>query len=517
MRHRHALLAVGTTATLVAAGLAGLTFPASAAATGCSVAYTVQSQWTGGFSGNVAITNLGSALTGWTLTFDFPTSGQQVTQGWSATWSQSGTSVSAASLSWNGSLGTGGSTTIGFNGSWSGSNPVPKSFALNGTTCTGSVTSPTPEPTTTPPPTTPPPTTPPPTTPPPTTPPPTTPPPTGAAPALKVSGNRLVTASGATYRLLGVNRASGEFACVQGKGMWDSGPVDQASVNAMKAWNIRAVRIPLNEDCWLGLSGSPSGATYQQAVKDYVNLLVANGINPILDLHWTHGQYTGNISACADVNATCQKPMPSMQHTPQFWTGVANAFKGNDAVVFDLFNEPYPDAANNWSDMAAAWRCLRDGGTCTGITYEVAGMQDLVDAVRATGASNVLLVAGLTWTNDLSQWLTYKPNDPLGNIVASWHSYNFNACVTASCWDSQIGAVAAQVPVHAGEIGQDTCAHDYIDQVMTWLDSKRIGYTAWTWNPWGCSGGNVLIQDYDGTPTSTYGEGYKAHLLSVTP
>jgi endoglucanase len=102
--------------------------------------------------------------------------------------------------------------------------------------------------------------------------------------------------------------------------------------------------------------------------------------------------------------------------------------------------------------------------------------------------------------------------------VASWHSYNFNACITASCWDSQIGTVAAQVPVHAGEIGQDTCAHNYIDQVMSWLDSKGLGYTAWTWNPWGICGssGNVLIEDYAGTPTQTYGEGYKAHLLAVS-
>ncbi|NES16305.1 MULTISPECIES: cellulase family glycosylhydrolase [Micromonospora] len=503
MRHRHALLAAGTTTTVVAAGLVGLAFPATAATTGCAVTYTVQSQWTGGFTGAISLTNLGSAVTNWTLTFDFPDANQKVTQGWSATWSQTGSRVTAASMSWNGVLGTGGSTSIGFNGSWSGANPVPSSFALNGTTCTGAVTSPTTSPTGSP-----------------TASPtasPTTPPPTGPAPAVRVSGNKLVTASGATYRLLGVNRSSGEFACVQGKGMWDSGPVDQASVDAMKAWNIRAVRIPLNEDCWLGLSGSPSGATYQQAVKDYANLLVANGINPILDLHWTHGQYTGNISACSDVNATCQKPMPSRQYTPQFWTGVATAFKGNNAVLFDLFNEPYPDAANNWSDMTAAWRCLRDGGTCTGISYPVAGMQELVDAVRATGAGNVLLVPGLTWTNDLSQWLTYKPNDPLNNIVASWHSYNFNACVDTACWDSQIGAVAAQVPVHAGEIGQDTCAHDYIDKVTAWLDQHRLGYTAWTWNPWGCSGGNVLIQDYNGTPTSTYGEGFKAHLLSVTP
>jgi hypothetical protein len=137
-------------------------------------------------------------------------------------------------------------------------------------------------------------------------------------------------------------------------------------------------------------------------------------------------------------------------------------------------------------------------------------MQDLVDAVRATGASNVLLIPGLTWTNDLTQWLAYKPADPKSNIVASWHSYNFNACVTTACWDSQIGSVAAQVPVQAGEIGQNTCAHDYIDQLMAWADLNGVGYTAWTWSPWGCTAGNVLIQDYTGTPTETYGSGFKA-------
>lgn len=339
----------------------------------------------------------------------------------------------------------------------------------------------------------------------------------GSAPALRVSGNRLVTSAGATYRLLGVNRASAEFACVQGKGMWDSPSPDQASVDAMKAWNIHTVRIPLNEDCWLGTFGTPSGATYQQEVKNYATLLVANGITPIVEMHWNHGVYTGTASACADATATCQKPMPDAQYAPTFWTQVANMFKGNNAVLFDLFNEPYPDAANNWSDMTAAWTCLRDGGTCTGIGYPVAGMQSLVNAVRATGATNVIMIPGLTWTNDLSQWLTYKPTDPAGNLMASWHTYNFNGCVTTACWDSQIGTVAAQVPVVAGEIGQNTCAHDYIDQVMAWADAHGVGYLAWTWNPWGCSQGNVLIADYAGTPTTGFGEGFKAHLLTQNP
>ncbi|MBN6547407.1 glycoside hydrolase family 5 protein, partial [Actinacidiphila bryophytorum] len=313
---------------------------------------------------------------------------------------------------------------------------------------------------------------------------------------------------------------SGEFACIQGNGMWD-GPADQATVTAMKAWNIHTVRIPLNEECWLGTADVPaagtSGAAYRKAVKDYADLLVASGINVILDLHWNYGQYGGPGAGCSDVKATCQKPMPDAQYSPTFWTQVATVFKGDDAVVFDLFNEPYPDAADNWADATEAWTCLRDGGTCTGIDYQVAGMQTLVDAVRATGATNVIMTGGLTWTNDLTQWLTYKPVDPTGNLMASWHSYNFNACVTASCWDSQIGAVAAKVPVQAGEIGQNTCAHDYVDQVVDWADKNGVGYTAWTWNPWGCSQGNVLITDWDGTPTSTYGEGYRAHLLTQNP
>jgi len=344
----------------------------------------------------------------------------------------------------------------------------------------------------------------------------------GAAPALHVSGNHVVTASGATYRMLGVNRSSGEFACIQGNGMWD-GPADQATIDGMKAWNVRMVRVPLNEQCWLGSSAVPStgtsGAAYQQAVKAWVNLLVANGINVILDLHWTFGQYSGPGAGCPDTNATCQKPMPDAQFTPMFWSQVATAFKGNNAVIFDLFNEPFPDAANNFSNPTAAWTCLRDGGTCAGIGYQVAGMQSLVNAVRATGATNIIMVGGLTWTNDLSQWLSFKPTDPTNNLIASWHTYNFNACVTTSCWDSTIGAVARQIPVQIGEVGQNTCAHDYIDQVMAWADTNGLGYAAWTWNPWGVcnSVGNVLILDWAGTPTSTFGTGFRAHLLLQRP
>jgi lysophospholipase L1-like esterase len=103
----------------------------------CKVTYTIQNQWPGGFTTNVTLTNTGStALNGWTLAFTFPTTSQQIGQGWSATWAQTGQQVTATGLAWNSSLAAGASTAIGFNGTFGSSNPLPTSFTLNGVSCT---------------------------------------------------------------------------------------------------------------------------------------------------------------------------------------------------------------------------------------------------------------------------------------------------------------------------------------------------------------------------------------------
>jgi hypothetical protein len=130
------LVAAGLT-TLVCAAAVTVTPTAQAAASGCRVQYAIGSQWGGGFSATVTVTNLGDAVNGWTLRWSF-TAGQVVTQAWNATATQSGTAVTAVNAGWNGALATNGSTSFGFNGSWNNaSNPVPATFSLNGTTCTG--------------------------------------------------------------------------------------------------------------------------------------------------------------------------------------------------------------------------------------------------------------------------------------------------------------------------------------------------------------------------------------------
>lgn len=103
----------------------------------CHVVYTVTNQWAGGFSGNIAITNSSStAWSSWTLQFSF-SAGQQITSLWNGSVTQSGGSVTVTNASYNGSVPAGAavSSSPGFNASWTGSNPNPTSFTVNGATC----------------------------------------------------------------------------------------------------------------------------------------------------------------------------------------------------------------------------------------------------------------------------------------------------------------------------------------------------------------------------------------------
>ncbi len=50
-------------------------------------------------------------------------------------------------------------------------------------------------------------------------------------------------------------------------------------------------------------------------------------------------------------------------------------------------------------------------------------MQQLVNAVRRAGASNVILLGGLDWASDDTDVARYLPSDPLHQEAASFHVY----------------------------------------------------------------------------------------------
>jgi hypothetical protein len=314
--------------------------------------------------------------------------------------------------------------------------------------------------------------------------------------AVRVVRNHLVNRAGAPVRLLGVNRSGTEYQCVSNNGIFD-GPSDDASIASMAAWKINAVRVPLNEDCWLGINGvnpAYSGVNYRRAIVAYVNTLRRHRLYTILDLHW---------NAPGKTLATGQQEMADADHSPAFWTSVANTFKGNHSVVFDLYNEPH-GAASNWS-------CWLHGCTTSG-GWQAAGMQTLLNAVRATGATNAVMVSGGGWGNDVTGWLSHKPNDPKHALIASIHIYDQSGCNSPSCYNSELPSITAVVPLIAGEFGEHDCTDSsVVSPLMSWFDNHNANYLAWSWNVGPCSSGPSLISNWNGTPNS-YGAGVANHL-----
>jgi hypothetical protein len=221
---------------------------------------------------------------------------------------------------------------------------------------------------------------------------------------------------------------------------------------------------------------------------------------------------------------------------------MAKAFGSNPAVIFDLFNEPYPADRSE----SAAFETLLNGGPQSAIScndgktkishsWDSAGMQTLVDAVRNAGAINLLMVGGAGGATDLSGFTTaggaHFPVDPMGNIAASWHAYGVSSAdhtMHNASWSGNINptAVADQllqqgIPVIVGEVGDKssngTTDAPVITHITTWADRHGMSVLAWTWNVWNDSSGNpgkenMLIKNAAGTPTDGEGAVFKQWL-----
>ena len=327
--------------------------------------------------------------------------------------------------------------------------------------------------------------------------------------AISIVGNHFVNGAGQTIRLLGVNREGTEYACEQGTG-YSVGPEDAGDAAAIASWHANADRIPINEDCWLGINGLPAYGTaagYRQMIESYVAALNADGIYAILDLQWT---------APGSLPADGLRTMPD-DNSLAFWTSVASTFLGNPAVVFDAFNEPHSVSWSCWRNGGCTVPAAADGSTSGSTqTFTAVGMQAIVDAIRATGAHQPIVLAGLAHGNDLSGWLANMPTDPDGQLAASFHVYQPNACATTSCWDSTVAPVAAAVPVTTFEFSESDCSENWDNALMDWDDAHGIGYLGWGWfilTPH-CQS-LYLITDWNGNPAFPNGTALHDHLAAL--
>ena len=384
---------------------------------------------------------------------------------------------------------------------------------------------------------------------------------TSSARSIAVSGSNLVDAQGSTVQLRGVNVSGLEAVAVFG---WDpSNPWGGSTGTAtpdwttIKSWGSNVVRLPLNEASWLGLTcvdvggigktvtggvttqNAPGttvkadpGGNYQSTVISSVEAANAAGLYVILDLH---------LAAPSTDCPTMQNAMADADHSVAFWTSVATTFKSSPAVIFELFNEPFLDGTTTLVDTTPLLDLLNGGGTLNSYmaqkptspyqttvkyTWKTAGMQQMLDAVRATGSTNVVLTAPLSYAASINEWLASKPTDSAHQLGAVWHAYpagdyptqvnclNLPACSATTMADA-IAIKAAGYPVviteYGDAIGGSTAS--WASVLLPFADTNGISYLGWAWDTWGGQTANDLITDAAGDPTQGYGTYVKAHYL----
>ena len=363
--------------------------------------------------------------------------------------------------------------------------------------------------------------------------------------SIKVQGSHFVDARGVVIQLRGVGYSGFESVAIQGWSPKDpsgaqAGQAGGPNWSAIISWKANTVRIPLNEASWLGyscvdtsgVSHNPDpGGNYRSAVQTQVNQATAAGLYVIIDLHWTS---PGN--ACPML----QTQMADSDHSIAFWTSAANVFKGYPNVLFELFNEPFLNfdfAGNGWTYMIKGTGGAFSGYPATSGSgdwrdikkpWAIASYQTLLNAVRDTGATNVVLVGSMQYSQDLSGWLDNMPTDPLKQIAAAWHPYPTYKADWGSLAYSQPNfsplifkdvqnILAAHYPVIATETGDrnsaGTVGAPLVSTITTWADVHGVSVIGWAWNVWETPD-NVLIKDVGGTPTDGYGVVFRTWLLA---
>jgi aryl-phospho-beta-D-glucosidase BglC (GH1 family) len=265
----------------------------------------------------------------------------------------------------------------------------------------------------------------------------------------------------------------------------------------IRGWGSNIVRIPLNPSYWVKTAAHYDPG-YPAQVDSAILRAHSQGLDVVIDMHFSDRGDPANkgyrLERMADAN-----------HGIAFWKEVAARYRDDGRVLFELYNEPHDISWDTWLN-----------GGPSGDGFQTAGYQQLYDAVRSTGAKNLVIVNGLNWGYDMAQAGTHMLNGY--NVIYGTHVYDWPEKQPAR-WDQDFGYLAAKVPVMIGEFGTTNCGTAYYEWVMDYADKHNISWLSWAWyappsnRPDLMCSFAALITDWNGTP-SPMGAVVKAHLQS---
>lgn len=219
---------------------------------------------------------------------------------------------------------------------------------------------------------------------------------------LRTVGNGVVDANGSPLLLRGIQRIG-----LQSPGTWPA--ITDAEIGHAQAWGANIIRLPLSEAFSNPQCPTQYRPDYFDAVDAAVNSVTSRGMVALLELSYV-------------TRVPCGQPdrwdMADRPVSIPFWRTVATRYGANPLVAFDLFNEPHGISDDQWRNGGEVVDWSPAGST----RWTAAGMQELYNAVRSTGAANLITISGNDWSASPHPILT--GNAVTGsNFVYGLHAY----------------------------------------------------------------------------------------------
>ena len=225
----------------------------------------------------------------------------------------------------------------------------------------------------------------------------------------------------------------------------------------------------------------PSSYNYKTfgTLREIVDTYTAAKVVVIFEWHQVSSMYTGSKLECAK----------------NWWRQVAQAFKDNPYVWFDLYNEPTTDQ-NTW----------------------VNSFQQVINTIRSTGSKNVIVVSGNHWGQDANVWncrnvpetnsailsVGDQLNDPANKLVFSIHTYDQWTACQAKINNYLDRVITDGKAIILGEYGVYNNG-DVTDAAIYTLKSaqnRKVGRIAWAW--WGGDPNDLTTSENGGGQHTTF-------------
>ena len=351
-----------------------------------------------------------------------------------------------------------------------------------------------------------------------------------SASLLHIEGNKIKDAYGNVVVLRGVNvpgLTGDSVGNWMGSGTWSETNCLQ-ELSIIKSWGANCIRLPIAVDLWK-FNLNYGGQAMHTTIDKILTCAQIEGLYVILDPHVlkSDASYTPRTSSYDN-----PLPYPPNQGNDGHGTNFSSIITSKADFV-SFMADIALDTENHTNVLWETWN--EPQGTSSMLSdYYATVVQLSINAIRATGATQPILVMGQNWgtpyvdlrypsgDNGLRWFSDAKFNDSTGNLIIDAHNYRGDIYYGASTsylkadidsglnymdfYDQNYPIIVTEIGCNNGGGSQE---QQYFDNTLSLLDVHGIGYCAWAF--WDVTS-YTLMQGYPSVLPDAAGLILQSHL-----